>query len=329
MLDVPTWVYLVTLASFAVVLTVDLLVMGRRPHVVTVREATAWIAVYVTLAVLFGIGVTVLAGGQAGAEFFAGYLIEYSLSVDNLFVFVLILTAFAVPPVQQHKVLLFGVVLALVLRGILIALGAKAIERFSDIFYLFGAFLLYTAVKLVRTRDEEPELTKNPVLRLVERVLPTTDQYDGARVLTRVHGRRVVTPLLVVMIAIGTTDLLFALDSIPAIFGVTRAPYLVLTANAFALMGLRQLYFLVHGLLDRLVHLSLGLAVILGVIGLKLVLHALHEDGVRVGSLGSGAWSVLPELGIGTSLAVIVSVLVVTVVASLRTSRRQAARPDG
>jgi tellurite resistance protein TerC len=321
-LDVPAWVYLVTIGAFVVVLTADLLIMSRRPHVVTIREATYWVLFYVACAVSFGVGLWLVAGGQWAAEFFAGYVVEYSLSVDNLFVFVIIMTTFAVPAVHQHKVLLFGIVLALVLRGLFIAAGAAAIERFSWVFYVFGAFLVYTAVQLARHRNEEPELSKNPVLRLVERVLPTTQQYDGAKVVTRIDGRRVVTPLLVVMIAIGTTDILFALDSIPAIFGITQEPYLVFTANAFALMGLRQLYFLINGLLDRLVFLSLGLSVILGFIGVKLILHALHENGIDAGHVGEGTWGLLPEVGIGTSLSVIVVVLGLTVAASLFKVRR-------
>jgi tellurite resistance protein TerC len=321
-LDVPAWVYVVTIAAFATVLAVDLFIVGRKPHAIGIREATAWVAFYVACAVAFGIGLLFVGGGQPAAEFFAGYLIEYSLSVDNLFVFVIIMTTFAVPAIHQHKVLLFGIVLALVMRGIFIALGAAAIEAFSWVFYLFGAFLIYTAIQLARHRDEEPELSKNPVLRFMERVLPTTQEYDGAKVVTKIDGRRVVTPLLIVMVAIGTTDLLFALDSIPAIFGVTEEPYLVFTANAFALMGLRQLYFLINGLLDRLVYLSVGLSVVLGFIGVKLLLHALHEDGIDAGHLGSGAFEVLPEIGIGTSLTVIVVVLAVTVVASLRKVRR-------
>jgi len=321
-LDVPTWVYLATIGAFVAVLAVDLFVVDHKPHAVSIREAAYWVLFYVVLAVSFGIGVGLLAGGQYAAEFFAGYVVEYSLSVDNLFVFVIIMTTFAVPAIHQHKVLLFGIILALVLRGLFIAAGAAAIERFSWVFYIFGAFLIFTAIQLARHRDEEPELSKNPVLRLMERVLPTTQEYDGAKVVTRVDGQRVVTPLLIVMIAIGSTDILFALDSIPAIFGITQEPYLVFTANAFALMGLRQLYFLINGLLDRLVYLSVGLSVILGFIGVKLILHALHENGIDVAELGSGPWEVLPEIGIGTSLAVIVVVLLVTVGASLAKVRR-------
>jgi tellurite resistance protein TerC len=322
MLDVPAWVYLVTIAAFVVVLSVDLFIVGRKPHAIGIREATYWVIFYVSLAVAFGIGVGLVSGGQFAAEFFAGYVVEYSLSVDNLFVFVIIMTTFAVPAAHQHKVLLFGIVLALVLRGLFIAAGAAAIERFSWVFYVFGAFLIFTAVQLARHRDEEPELSKNPVLRFMERVLPTTQEYDGAKVITKVNGKRVVTPLLIVMVAIGSTDILFALDSIPAIFGITEEPYLVFTANAFALMGLRQLYFLINGLLDRLVYLSIGLSVILGFIGVKLILHALHENGIDIGFVGEGAWSLLPEIGIGTSLTVIVVVLAVTVFASLAKVRR-------
>jgi tellurite resistance protein TerC len=324
-LDVPVWVYLATVAGFAILLSVDLYISSRNPHAIGIREATYWVLFYVGLAVAFGIGVLVIAGGQYGAEFFAGYVVEYSLSVDNLFIFVIIMTTFAVPPAHQHKVLLFGIILALVLRGLFIAAGAAAIERFTWVFYIFGAFLIFTAIQLARHRNEEPELSKNPVLRLMERVLPTTQEYDGAKIVTRVDGKRVVTPLLIVMIAIGSTDILFALDSIPAIFGITEEPYLVFTANAFALMGLRQLYFLINGLLDRLVYLSVGLSVILGFIGVKLILHALHENGIDVAELGSGPWQVLPEIGIGTSLAVIVVVLLVTVATSLAKVRRDPA----
>ena len=324
-LDVPVWVYLVTIAAFAVVLVVDLLIVGRRPHAVGIGEATRWVVFYVACAVAFGIGLFLLEGGQPAAEFFAGYIIEYSLSVDNLFVFVIIMSTFAVPAIHQHKVLLFGIVLALVLRGIFIALGAAAIERFSWVFYLFGAFLIYTAVQLARHRGEEPELEKNPILNFTERVLPTTREYHGAKVAVKIDGKRVFTPLLIVMVAIGTTDILFALDSIPAIFGVTREPYLVFVANAFALMGLRQLYFLIHGLLDRLIYLSIGLSVILGFIGVKLILHALKESGVdlpRVGLGDSKTWQLLPEIGIGTSLTVIVITLAITTFASLAKVRR-------
>lgn len=313
MLDVPFYVWALTIGAFVLILGLDLAIAARKgPHVIAVGEATRWVAFYVALAVAFGIGLTIVAGGQSGGEFFAGYLTEYSLSVDNLFVFVIIMTSFAVPQQYQHKVLLFGIVLALVLRGAFIAIGAAAIAAFVEVFFLFGAFLIYTAIQLARHRDEEPEVGNNPLLRLMERVLPTTREYDGAKVVTRIAGKRVATPLLLVMIAIGSTDILFALDSIPAIFGLTKEPYIVFTANAFALLGLRQLFFLLDGLLDRLVYLSVGLAVILGFIGVKLILEAAHETISKA----------FPEISIPVSLGFIVTVLLITTVASLvKTSR--------
>ena len=309
MLDVPFAIWAATIAAFVLILGLDLAIAARKgPHVISVGEATRWVVFYVTLAIAFGIGLTIVAGGQSGGEFFAGYLTEYSLSVDNLFVFVIIMTSFAVPQQHQHKVLLFGIVLALVLRGAFIAIGAAAIAAFVEVFFLFGAFLIYTAIQLARHRDEEPEVGNNPLLRLMERVLPTTREYDGAKVVTRIQGKRVATPLLLVMIAIGSTDILFALDSIPAIFGLTKEPYIVFTANAFALLGLRQLYFLLDGLLDRLVYLSIGLSIILGFIGVKLLLEAAHLN----------ISERFPEVSIPVSLGFIVTVLVVTTVASLR-----------
>ena len=309
MLEIPFYVWAATIAAFVLILGVDLAIAARKgPHVIAVGEATKWIVFYVALAVAFGIGLTVVAGGARGGEFFAGYLTEYSLSVDNLFVFVIIMASFAVPAEHQHKVLLFGIVLALVLRGAFIAVGAAVIEAFSGVFFLFGAFLIYTAIQLARHRDDEPEVGSNPLLKLMEKVLPTTREYDGAKVVTRVDGKRVATPLLLVMIAIGSTDILFALDSIPAIFGLTKEPYIVFTANAFALLGLRQLYFLLDGLLDRLVYLSIGLSVILGFIGVKLILEAAHLNISKS----------VPEISIPVSLGFIVTVLILTTVLSLR-----------
>jgi tellurite resistance protein TerC len=312
-LDVPFYVWALTIGAFVLILGLDLAIAARKgPHVIAISEATRWVAFYVALAVAFGIGLTIVAGGQSGGEFFAGYLTEYSLSVDNLFVFVIIMASFAVPQQYQHKVLLFGIVLALVLRGLFIAIGAAAIAAFVEVFFLFGAFLIYTAIQLARHRNEEPEVGKNPLLRLMERVLPTTREYDGAKVVTRVAGKRVATPLLLVMIAIGSTDILFALDSIPAIFGLTKEPYIVFTANAFALLGLRQLFFLLDGLLDRLVYLSVGLAVILGFIGVKLILEAAHQTISKS----------FPEISIPVSLSFIVTVLLITTVASLVKTKR-------
>jgi tellurite resistance protein TerC len=310
-MDVSLTVWMVTLVVTLGMLSIDFFIVARKPHEPSLREATMWVSFYVSMAVLFGIGVTVLAGGQYGGEFFAGWLTEYSLSVDNLFVFLLIMAKFAVPRDYQQKVLLIGIAIALVLRGFFIAVGAEAIERFDWVFFIFGAFLIYTAWKLATADDdEEEEFKENAVLRAARRVLPTTDEYQGGRMIVRVDAKRFVTPMLIVMIAIGTTDLIFALDSIPAIFGLTQEPYLVFTANVFALMGLRQLYFLMGGLLDRLVYLSYGLSIVLGFIGVKLILEAAHHNGV--------AWA--PEIPILVSLSVILVTLTVTAVLSLMKS---------
>jgi len=313
-MDVSLSVWITTLVALVALLVLDFLIVARNPHEPSLREATAWVAFYVGIAVAFGIGLSLVAGGRPGGEFFAGWLTEYSLSVDNLFVFIIIMSRFAVPRRFQQKVLLIGVALALVMRGIFIALGAEAISRFDWVFYIFGAFLIYTAWKLA-TSEEEAEFKENAVLGAVRRVLPTTSDYQGASLTAKIDGRRLVTPMLIVMVAIGTTDLLFALDSIPAIFGLTQAPYLVFTANAFALMGLRQLFFLIGGLLDRLVYLSYGLAVVLGFIGVKLILEALHHQGV--------GWA--PEIPILVSLGIILGTLTVTAVASLLRSRAEPA----
>ena len=326
-MNVPTWVWIATVVGIVAVLAVDLLIVGRRPHAPSMRESLLWVSFYITLAVLFGIGVLLLAGTTAGGEFFAGYLTEYSLSIDNLFIFVIIMSRFAVPAEYQQKVLLVGIVLALLMRGFFIALGAAAISAFSWVFYIFGAFLIYTAWKLARHKEGDEEFKENPLLRLVGRVLPTTDAYDGAALTTRVDGRRLFTPMLVVMVAIGSTDLLFALDSIPAIFGLTKEPYLVFTANAFALMGLRQLYFLLGGLLNRLVYLSYGLAFILAFIGVKLVLEALHENTLPFINGGEHVEGV-PAVPIWLSLGVIVVTLAVTTVASLARSRLDRAQEE-
>ena len=313
-MNVPVWLWFASIAGILVLLAADLFIVDHNPHAIRVVEAARWVAFYVTCAVLFGLGILLFSGGQYAGEFFAGYITEYSLSVDNLFVFVIIMTTFGVPAIHQHKVLLFGILAALVLRGLFIAAGAAVIEQFEWVFYLFGTFLLYTGWRLAfrGQGDEEEEFRENPALRVIRRFLPVTDDYHGASVFTRINGKRYVTPMLVVMLAIGTTDILFALDSIPAIFGLTKEPFLVFTSNAFALMGLRQLYFLLGGLLNRLVYLDIGLAVILAFIGVKLILEALHGEGI--------SWA--PEIGIVTSLAVIVFVLGVTTALSLLKVRR-------
>src|SRR5215204_6395573 len=313
-MNVPTWLWFATVAGILVLLAVDLFIVDHNPHAIRIAEAARWVVFYVALAVLFGLGVLLFSGGRYAGEFFAGYITEYSLSVDNLFVFVIIMTTFAVPAIHQHKVLLFGILAALILRGLFIAAGAAVIERFEWVFYLFGAFLLYTGYKLAfrRQDDDEENYRENLALRLIRRALPVTEDYHGAKVFTKIDGKRYVTPMLVVMLAIGTTDLLFALDSIPAIFGLTKEPFLVFSANAFALMGLRQLYFLLGGLLNRLVYLDTGLALILGFIGVKLISEALHGQGV--------SWA--PHIGIVPSLVVIVSVLAITTALSLAKVRR-------
>ena len=324
-MNVPLWVWALTIAAFGVIMVVDFFTHVRTPHEPSFREASLWSGIYVTLALLFGVGMILVWGTSHGAEFFAGYVTEKSLSVDNLFVFLIIMTKFAVPRIYQQKVLMVGVIIALVLRGMFILAGAAAIARFEWVFYLFGAFLIYTAIALAREdHDSESEFHENRLLRLVRRAIPSTSAYHGDRLTVRSGSRRLMTPMLVVMIAIGSTDVLFALDSIPAIFGLTKEPYIVFTTNAFALLGLRQLYFLLHGLLRRLVFLSEGLAVILAFIGIKLVLETLHGNDLPFVNGGKPvAWA--PEIPIWLSLLVIVVSLTVATAASLAKTRRDAA----
>ncbi|MFJ4200003.1 TerC family protein [Streptomyces sviceus] len=313
-MNVSLTVWTLTVVALCVLVGADFFI-GRKPHDVSVKEAGIWTVVWVVLACLFGLGLFLYAGGKPTGEFFAGYITEKSLSVDNLFVFVLIMGKFAVPSQYQQRVLMVGVVLALVLRAGFIAAGAAIISAFSWVFYLFGAFLIWTAWKLVqdaRKDGQDEEYEENKLLKMVEKRFGVADRYHGTKLWIEQNGKRVMTPMLVVMLAIGSTDVLFALDSIPAIYGLTQDPYIVFTANAFALMGLRQLYFLIGGLLKKLVHLSYGLSIILGFIGVKLVLHALHESGVHV-----------PEISIPFSLGFIVLVLTITTLTSLRASRKQ------
>ncbi len=329
-MDVSPLVWCVSLGLAAAVLVVDVAVVGRRPHIPSTAECLRYLGVYVGLALAFAVVVWAVWGADPAGEFVAGWLTEYSLSVDNLFVFLLIMSRFAVPRQYQQTALLVGIILALVFRGIFIGVGAAAIASFSWVFYLFGAFLVWTAVKVAREGvgddDADAEDYRPPALvRLVQRVLPTTDAYQGVRLTAKVDGRRHVTPMLLVLVAIGATDLLFAFDSIPAVFGLTQEPYLVLMANVFALMGLRQLYFLLGGLLTRLRYLNVGLGVLLGFIGVKLVLQALHENTLLFVNGGrSVAWA--PELPSWVSLAVIVVTLGVTAVTSVAASRRDERR---
>jgi tellurite resistance protein TerC len=328
-MDVSSWVWFSTVALLVGLLAVDVFVIGRRPHEPSMRECAIAIAFYIGLALLFGLGVLVASGGRYAGEFFAGWLTEYSLSIDNLFVFVIIMARLAVPRPLQQTALLIGVILALVMRGIFIALGAAAIKEFSWVFYIFGAFLVVTAVRLAmhsstETEDDDRDYKENAVLRLLKRRLPASDGYHGVKLFVRENGRRLMTPMLVVIVALGTTDLLFALDSIPAIYGLTKEPYLVFAANVFALMGLRQLYFLIGGLLERLVYLSIGLSVVLAFIGVKLVLEALH--GNELPFINGGEHVGVPEIPIWLSLVVILATLVVTTIASLFKVRHDTAR---
>ena len=311
--DVPTWVWVATVAGLLGIVVIDLVVIGRRRRAVTMRDATTWVLIYVGLAMAFAVGLAVFAGPTAAGEFVAGYVTEYSLSVDNLFVFMIIMARFTVPVLAQDKVLYIGIVVSMVLRTVCIAAGAAAIDTFNWVFYVFGAFLVYTAVKLrMSGENDDEDYQEGPVLRLVRRVLPLSTGYDGTRFVTRFGTRRVFTPLVLVVVAIGVANVVFALDSIPAIFGLTTNTYIVFAANAFALMGLRQLYFMVGGLLERIVYLNIGLAVILGFIGAKLVIEAL--EGSHVEHVGSVA---LPHIGILFSLCFIAATLAVTTAASL------------
>ena len=323
-MNVPTWVWFATIGATTVFLAVDVFVIGRRPHVPSMAEAGRHLAFFVGMAVAFGLGVWWFSGADYAAQYYAGWLTEYSLSVDNLFVFLIIMAKFGVPERLQQTALMAGIVIALVLRGIFIGVGAAVINQFAWVFYLFGAFLIYTAVKLAREGEsDDEEFEENRFLRWVEARFPATKEWHGPHLTVVDAGKRLVTPMFIVILALGTTDLLFALDSIPAIYGLTKEPYLVLTANLFALMGLRQLYFLLGGLLRRLVYLSIGLAVLLAFIGVKLVLHALHENSVPFINGGQPVhWA--PDIPISVSLGVIVGVLAVTTVASLVKSGRDA-----
>jgi TerC family integral membrane protein len=313
MLDVTFLGWAATIGLIAALFALDLFVSrSGHAHEVGFREAASASIFYIAIALGFGVVFGFIAGWEFGTEYFAGYIVEKSLSVDNLFVFVVILSTFAVPAEHQQRVLTFGILLALAMRAVLIAVGAALISAFSFMFLVFGLLLVFTAIQLFRHRDQDPDIEDNALVRVTRRLIPVTPDYDDGRIITRVDGRRMATPLLIALIAIGSSDLLFALDSIPAVFGVTDEPFIVFAANAFALLGLRALYFLVTGLLDRLVYLSTGLSLILLFIGVKLLLHFGHLQNDEV-----------PEIATSTSLVVIVIVLAVTVVASLVKARRE------
>ncbi len=321
-MQVSAVVWAATVAGICGLLLFDFYFHVRKAHVPALREAAVWSSLYVAVAVLFGVGVWVAGGTDAGAEYFAGYVTEKALSVDNLFVFLVIMASFKVPRADQQKVLLFGIAFSLLARTGFILLGAALINMFAWVFYLFGLILLITAGNLIKPGGTDNHSADNIMVRVARRLFRTSDRYDGDKLFTLQDGKRVMTPMLLVMVAIGGTDILFALDSIPAIFGLTESVYIVFTATAFSLLGLRQLYFLIDGLLDRLVYLSYGLAAILAFIGVKLVLHALHENNLPF--VNDGQPVDVVEISTGLSLGVIVGVLVVTVVASLLSARGRA-----
>jgi len=328
-MGVTSQIWLITCVVILGLFVFDFFAHVRVAHEPTFRESATWSAVYIGLAIAFGFFVWWHWGAQFGAEYFAGYVTEKALSVDNLFVFTVIMTSFAVPRIYQQKLLLIGIVMALVMRAVFIAIGAAAIARYSWVFYIFGIFLIATAVKLARDTGHEQEAEverESRIVKFLRRFIPVTDDYDGDKFITRRAGARAATPMLLALVAIAFTDLLFALDSIPAIYGLTEEPYIVFAANAFALMGLRQLYFLIGGLLDRLVYLSVGLALILGFIGIKLVLHALHKNTLPF--INGGNYVDVPEISTAMSISVIGTLLFVTTVASLiRTRGRTGSEP--
>ena len=323
MLELPVWFEVGSLVVLTLILVADLLLVIKRPHVPSFKESTLWVVFYVALALVFALLMFLLGDAQHAGEFITGWLTEYSLSIDNLFVFVIIMARFAVPKKMQQEVLMVGIILALIFRGVFILLGAQLIENFSWIFYIFGAWLIWTAYQQAFVSHDDDR--DNPLVRMLRRRVRISDDFDGIKLRTTVDGTRVFTPILFVFIAIGTTDLLFALDSIPAIFGITQSAFIVFTANIFALMGLRQLYFLLGGLLERLEYLKYGIAFILGFIGVKLVLHALHVNELPFLNNGEPIeWA--PEISTWASLGVIVAAMAVATIASLVKARVDSGR---
>ena len=318
----PLWFEISSMVILVTILVVDLLLILKRPHVPSMREASLWVGFYVVLALVFAGVIFLLGDVQHGTEFLAGWLTEYSLSIDNLFVFVLILGTFKVPHAYQQRALMIGIVLALIFRGIFILVGAVVIERFIAVFFIFGAWLIWTAWQQVKPGGEDHG-GDSWLIRQVKRVMPISEEYDGGKMRTVVDGKRMWTPFLLVIVSLGTTDLLFALDSIPAIFGITQSPFIVFTANVFALMGLRQLYFLLGGLLERLVYLKYGIAAILAFIGVKLILHALHENSLAFINDGEPVTAV-PAISTSTSLIFIVSAMAIATIASVVKAQRDA-----
>ncbi|GAA3279232.1 TerC family protein [Paenarthrobacter aurescens] len=327
-MQLPVWFEIGSFVVLGIILLIDLLLVVKRPHEPSMKEAGLWVGFYVALALLFAVAMFVFAGPEYGGQFVAGWVTEYSLSIDNLFVFIIIMARFSVPRKYQQEVLMVGIIIALILRGIFIALGAVVIEQFSWVFYIFGAFLLWTAWKQAKdSGEDEEEGAENPLIARLRKVLPMSEKFDGNKIRTVVDGKKVFTPMLIVFITIGLTDLLFAVDSIPAIFGLTQSAFIVFTANIFALMGLRQLYFLLGGLMTRLVYLKHALSVILAFIGVKLVLHAMHVNELPFINGGQHIeWA--PEIPTYVSLAVIVGTIIIAVVASLMSPQARQAKLD-
>ncbi len=323
----PLWFEIGSFVVLGIILAVDLLLVLKRPHEPSMREAGLWVSFYIALALVFAGAMFVFTGAEYGGQFLAGWVTEYSLSIDNLFVFIIIMARFSVPRKYQQEVLMVGIIIALILRGIFILLGAIVIEQFSWVFYIFGAFLLWTAWKQAQDEGEDAEDKENPLIARIRKVIPMSETFDGGKLRTVVNGKKVFTPMLIVFVTIGMTDLLFAVDSIPAIFGLTQSAFIVFTANIFALMGLRQLYFLLGGLMNRLVYLKHALSVILAFIGVKLVLHAMHVNELPFINGGQHIeWA--PEIPTYVSLAVIIGTIVVAVIASLLKSRATGPTPD-
>ena len=321
----PAWFEITAFVVLLLILAIDLFLAYKRPHIPSTKESALWVSFYVLLALIFA-GLMLWQGSvEHAVQFVTGWATEYSLSIDNLFVFVIIMARFQVPRKYQQEVLMVGIIIALVLRGIFILLGSAIIENFSAIFYLFGAFLIYTAVRQAFENHDDMEKTENGFIRFLRKRVEITDTYDGVKMRTLIDGRKVFTPILVVFIALGTTDLLFALDSIPAIFGITQDPFIVFTANIFALMGLRQLYFLLGDLIDKLEYLHFGIAFILAFIGVKLFFHALHENEVFFINGGKPVeWA--PDIDTFVSLGVILAAMAVATIASLVKIRVDAKR---
>lgn len=326
-MEVTPLVWIITVAVTVAFFVYEFFTHVRKPHEPTIAESARWSAFYIALALIFGVGVGVVSGWTFGGEYFAGYLTEKALSIDNLFVFLIVMSSFAVPKIYQQKVLMIGIVIALILRGVFIAVGAALIENFTWVFYLFGALLLVLAWHQAFSHGDS-NVVDGKFMRFVRRHLPVTDEYHEDKLTVRKDGRRWVTPMMLTIVAIGFVDVIFAVDSIPAIYGLTEEAYLVFTANVFALMGLRQLFFLIGGLLERLVYLAQGLAVILAFIGVKLLIHALHKNELPFIN-GGEPITVIPEIPIWLSLLFIAGTIAVATVASLRKTRNRALHSAG